>query len=61
MTFVNQKVERLGLSVQNLDTQVGGFLGSHPTCSPSLLGTRRCLESDGLGEASARGGWQRGS
>lgn len=34
MTFVNQKVERLGLSVQDLDTQVGG--SGVRTPSPSL-------------------------
>lgn len=27
VSFVNQKLERLGLSVQSLDTQVRAFLG----------------------------------
>lgn len=29
MSFVNQKLEGLGLSVQSLDTQVGTLLGHH--------------------------------
>lgn len=64
MTFVNQKVERLGLSVQNLDTQVGAQLwqGTAVREGPQVTGSQPALCGLGaslfraLGSSSPIGG-----